>query len=70
MGTPPEQAGDDGLVEEAAVLQPPGEAAAWPGPDAPAPEVDAGDGDRLPFELYAPGWQAGWGRALRAADPR
>ena len=42
-----------------------------------APPEQAGDdgpaGDLvvlLPFELYAPGWQAGWGRALRDADPR
>ena len=32
--------------------------------------ADAGDAGCLPFELYAPGWRDGWGRAVHDADPR
>ena len=45
------------------------EAKPRPASDPPAP-VETGDAGCLPFELYAPGWQAGWGQAVRDADPR
>lgn len=46
------------------------EAKPRPASDPPAPVVETGDAGCLPFELYAPGWQAGWGQAVRDADPR
>jgi hypothetical protein len=57
--------GDDGAV----VLEPLGEAAAWPEPDPPAPVEGSGDAGCLPFDLYGPGWRAVWGKALRDAEP-
>jgi hypothetical protein len=31
---------------------------------------ETGEAGCLPFELYAPGWRTGWGRAVRDAGPR
>ncbi len=56
--------------EAAAVVEPPEGAAAWPTSDPPGPVDDRGDAGFLPFDLYAPGWQAVWGRAVRDAEPR
>jgi hypothetical protein len=56
--------------EAAAVLEPLEEAAAWPTSGPPVPVDETGDAGCLPFDLYAPGWQAVWGRAVRDAEPR
>ncbi len=55
--------------EAALVVEPLEEAAAWPGSD-PVPVDERGDAGCLPFDLYAPGWEAVWGRAVRDAEPR
>ncbi len=60
----------DGDDEAAVVVEPLGEAAAWPTSDLPVPVDGSGDAGCLPFDHYAPEWQAVWGRALRDAEPR
>ena len=61
----PEQVEGDQAI---AVIDPLAETA-WPASDPPAPVDGTGDAGCLPFDLYAPGWRAVWGQALREADP-
>jgi hypothetical protein len=56
--------------EAAAVVEPLKGAADRPTSDPAASVDDRGDAGCLPFDLYAPGWQAVWGRAVRDAEPR
>jgi hypothetical protein len=66
LDLPDQGEGDEAVV----VMEPLGEAAAWPTSDPAAHAFEDGDAGCLPFDLYAPEWQAVWGRALRDAEPR